>query len=119
MRFGGARLEAPSSIPGGGAARNAGPPGPCALWLKRSSRARSDHHGDVLRFSSLMRRPLARFALDAPLEGTGFKPSVPLPDSCVRLGPSPLRDRFARDSPVEEAGFELSVPPAGAGLFRR
>jgi hypothetical protein len=40
-----------------------------------------------------------RFAVDSPLEGDGFEPSVP-----------PQKDvgcRFAHDSALEQAGFEL------------
>jgi hypothetical protein len=46
-----------------------------------------------------------RFALDSPLEGAGFEPSVP------RQKDNAFRElRFAPDSPLEGTGFEPSVP---------
>ena len=60
-----------------------------------------------------------RFAIDSPLEGAGFEPSVPLEVLTVGIVPCRLRGpfhaslpktKFAADSALEGSGFEPSVP---------
>src|SRR5258705_6028189 len=60
-----------------------------------------------------------RFAVDSPVEGAGFEPSVPLEVLTVGIVPCRLRGpfhaslpktKFAADSALEGTGFEPSVP---------
>src|SRR5258705_9905935 len=60
-----------------------------------------------------------RFAVDSPVEGAGFEPSVPLEVLTVGIVPFRLRGpfhaslpktKFAADSALEGTGFEPSVP---------
>src|SRR6266576_5857565 len=64
------------------------------------------------------------FAMDSPLEGAGFEPSVPLEVLTVGIVPYRLRGpfhaslpktKFAADSALEGTGFEPSVPPSSIG----
>src|SRR5438874_5547675 len=66
------------------------------------------------------------FAMDSPLEGAGFEPSVPLEVLTVGIVPCRLRGpfhaslpktKFAADSALEGDGFEPSVPGTKEPVF--
>src|ERR1700732_560805 len=90
-------------------------PIPAPRWREKDSNPRSPARETTLRDCLLIEE--VRFALDSPLEGAGFEPSVPLAASGRRGGrrgsatlpatrAPPPKVRFATDSSLEREGFE-------------
>src|SRR4030081_2838969 len=85
-------------------------PIPSPRWREKDSNPRSPARETTLRDCLLIEE--VRFALDSPLEGDGFEPSVPRQkDNTFETYP---RAVHRTDSPVEGPGFEPSVPVRGA-----